>query len=204
MCTLYTFEWHLQEWSFHTRRLQAHTGKGHTQAHTQLHRCLNSRSQYQLLYDHTCIAFSLLASTLLYSTTNCTQKARRSLFREHIYSQKEFICWNNLILLLPSSRDILCQFWRASTPPRWTDQRRPFSYRTWWTVRSTLQQGSAYCCSGTSQQPAKACNKTCFKQQPQISLVRTRGTTQQLTVYHQKSSSSFCQSLQHLSLFNRL
>lgn len=115
MCTLYTFEWHLQEWSFHIQRLQAHTGKGCTKAHTQLQRCLNSRSQYQLLYDHTCIAFSLLASTLLYSTTNCTQKARRSLFREHTYSQKEFICWNNLSLFCCHLQEIF--FVNFEEPP---------------------------------------------------------------------------------------
>lgn len=86
----------------------------HTSTWNQLHRCLKSRSQYQLLYDHTCISFSLLASTLHYSTTNCTQKAR-SLFREHMHSRKEFICWNNLSLFCCHLQEIL--FVNFEEPP---------------------------------------------------------------------------------------
>lgn len=66
------------------------------------------------LWPHLHIIFIILASTLLYSTTNCTQKAR-SLFREHMHSRKEFICWNNLSLFCCHLQEIL--FVNFEEPP---------------------------------------------------------------------------------------
>lgn len=106
MCTLYTFEWHLQEWSFHIQGLQAHTGKGCTQAHTELHSCLSSRSQYH--HSMTTPALSLLASTLLYSTTNCTYtESKKEFYSESTYICGKFICWNNLSLFCCHLQEIL-------------------------------------------------------------------------------------------------
>lgn len=144
------------------------------------------------LWPHLHIIFIISIHTTLFHYKLYTE-SKKFIQRAYAFTERIYLLESSLTLLLPSSRDTLCQFWRASTPPQWTDQRHPFSYRTWSTVRSTLPQGSAYCCSGTSQRPAEVCNTTHFHQQLQMtSPVRTGETTQQLfiTKGHQVHSVS--------------
>lgn len=125
-----------------------------------------------------------------------TQKARRSLFREHIYSQKEIICWNNLSLFCCHLQEIL--FVNLEEPPALLGGQ----------IRgapSLVEPDGGFVPLRDEEVHAAAAALHSHLQSQRRTVTVPRDSPSDnrpdysATVYHHKSLSSFQQPLQHFS-----